>query len=117
MGFDVHRDGRKIEEHDDTTRIVTRWDHSGKVIESRPYTAREDEIADRETGRRLLVGNRGFIEGQVRAFLAANGPSRQYLDASSPTQAQTVAQMKRNTRALFALLKFHFGEFDDTDGT
>lgn len=102
---------------DDDTETVTRWDDAGAQIERRAYTA--DEKADKTA--RLAAEARGTngrtIEQRARAFIAENSPSRQYLDNASPTQAQTVAQVKRNTRAVLALIKLHFGELDTIDGT
>lgn len=44
---DRYQDGRLRERADDTTRIVTTYDAAGEVEATRPYTAEENDRADR----------------------------------------------------------------------
>lgn len=75
------------------------------------------ERAAREAEEFARGANRRTVEDRARDFIAANSLSRQYLDNAAPSQAQTVAQVKRNTRAVIALIRLALDDLDTIDGT
>lgn len=110
----AHPSQGKIEEHDDATTTVTRWNDAGTMIETRPYTATETERAAEEARERVRIGNRSTIEQRARAALAANAT---YLAIASPTNAQNLAQIRLLTRECSALIRLALNELDTNDGT
>lgn len=100
--------GEVIEWGDDTTR--THHDFLNET--TRPYTAEENADADAraETARQARNGE------QLRAAAAdALAGNRAFLALTSPTQAQTLAQVKAITRQINALARLVLNDLTGTD--
>jgi len=99
---------------DDATSTVTRWNDAGVVIETRPYTADETAHAAAEAAETALRTNKRTIEDRAAQALSANAT---FLAIASPTNAQTLAQVRRLTQECSALIRLALNQLDTTDGT
>ena len=99
---------------DDATRLYTKWDSAGVQVEQRPYTEEENTRADAEAVTNTAERNREAIEAKAKAAITANN---NFLALSSPTNAQTLAQVKVLTRENTALIRLVLGELNSQEGT
>jgi hypothetical protein len=72
------------------------------------------EAAVEEAAREVLRTNAATIEDRMRQALDANAT---FLALASPTQAQTLAQVRRLTRECSALIRLALSELDTVDDT
>lgn len=72
------------------------------------------ERAAREAAEQAAGANRRTVEQRARDAIAANTT---YLAIGSPTNAQVIAQVRRNTQSITALIKLALNDLDSTDGT
>lgn len=110
----LHPSQGKIEEHDDGTEQVTRWDDAGTQVERRAYTAAEKADKATRAATAAREGNTRTIEDRARAALTANAT---YLALASPTNAQNLAQIRLLTRECSALIRLALDDLDTIDGT
>lgn len=95
---------------DTTANTVTTWDISGVQTGQRPLTAAEI-AALTPTG---ALANQATMQQRATNALAANAT---YLALTTPTTAQTVAQVQRLTRECTAVIRLLLTQVDDTTGT
>ena len=81
---------------DDATRTYTETDtDTGTVIVSRPFTSAENEAAERRAATQVLLS-------QARNAVQNNNA---FLDLTSPTNAEALAQIKSLSRQVNALIR------------
>lgn len=102
--------GTRISWADDEARIA--WDFSTDPYTQRPYTEAENIEADRRAATAVADRNRDTLTDQARAALAGN---REFLALASPTNNQTLAQVKALTRQMNAVLRLIIGDLTGTD--
>jgi type 1 fimbria pilin len=107
------RDGVLIQQWDDTNREFTTWDAEGNPT-SRPYTVEENAQADIRALRQAESTNETSLRDKLRLALTANND---YLAISSPTAAQTTAQVKLLSRQANALIRLANQQLDSDAGT
>lgn len=95
---------------DDEERVV--WDFTAEPWESRPFTCEENAAADERAATVAAESNRTTLTTQARAALAGN---RTFLANASPTNAQTLAQVKALTRQMNAVIRLVVGDLSGTD--
>lgn len=111
----TYRDGVLIEARDDATQTVTTYGAGGVVTSTRPYTAAEIDAANAANAAALLDTNAAALLAKADAALATNATFRAL---ASPTNAQTLAQVKALTRQVSALLRLARRDLlNTTDGT
>jgi hypothetical protein len=110
----AHPSQGKIEEHADATSTVTRWNDVGTVIDVRPYTADEQAQADAVAAGLFVDGAKRTVAERAQAALTTNAT---FLAINSPTNAQTLAQVRALTRECSGLIRMALNQFDSTDGT
>jgi hypothetical protein len=110
----AHPSQGRIEEHNDASSTVTRWNDAGTLIESRPYTAQEIAEAAASAVEVAKVSNRRTVEDRATQALAANAT---YLAIASPTNAQNLAQIRLLTRECSGIIRLLLNQLDTTDGT
>jgi hypothetical protein len=108
---DLFVDGRLRQRWDDSTSTYTEWDADGQVTLQRPYNPSEEEAATKRAVLAALEANRATLRDQARQALTVN---RAYLDLTSPTQSQVVAQVRALTQQAIGLIRLA-GDF--LDGT
>jgi hypothetical protein len=92
----------------------TSWDPDGVQTSSRPLTAMESTaFADQETAAQS-VANGDSLRTKMQQTLVANAT---YLALTTPTTAQTTAQVARNTKAISGIARLLLGQLDDITGT
>jgi hypothetical protein len=89
------------------------------------YRDTEKSIERRDTGTTDADGNAVWEERVTyananedtirKAARQALGTNRTFLDLASPTNAQTLAQVKHLTRVSSALIRLQLADFDGTD--
>lgn len=99
---------------DDASRTYFAYSASGEQVSSRPYTTEENALADAEASLETALSNREQIETKAAQALAANAT---FLALNSPTNAQTLAQVKMLTRECTALIRLVLSRLETTDGT
>ena len=100
--------GDRIVWHDDETR--TFYDFLNE--EERPYTAEENAAADAAEAARAVGANREVLTERARSALVSN---REFLAVASPTNAQTLAQVRALTRQMNSALRLILGDLSGTD--
>lgn len=100
--------GDRTEWGDDDTR--THHDFLNET--TRPYTAEENAAAAERDVRRTQDTNRATLVERARAALTTN---RDFLAVPTPTNAQTLAQVRALTRQMNAALRLLVGDLDGTD--
>jgi hypothetical protein len=110
----AHPSRGKVEEFDDASGRYTKWNDAGTVLEARPYTAAETAQAAAAAVGLARLGNRSTIEQRATHALTANAT---FLAIASPTNAQTLAQVRRLTQECTALIRLALNQVDSTDGT
>ena len=102
------------EQWDDVTRLYTKWDSAGVQTEQRPYTAEENTRADAEAVTTTADSNREAIKTKALTAITANN---NFLAITSPTNAQTLAQVKVLTRENTAIIRLLLNELSTQEGT
>lgn len=82
-----YRNGQLIERWDVASRTYTRWDASGAVVESRPFTAAENTRAAAEEAAQALSAAQTELDRAV-------------LLASAPTELAAVQQLTLQTQGI-----------------
>lgn len=107
---DARPHGDRISWADDEGRAV--WDFSTDPYTTRPYSEAENIEADIRAAAAVVAANRSTLTGQAMAALAGN---RDFLALASPTNAQTLAQVKALTRQMNAVIRLLVGDLSSTD--
>lgn len=110
----VYTDGALREFWDDDTRTYKAWkaDGSFEVGSPRPYTAQENAEADSSQATDVAESNKKTINQQAKTALANN---RNFLAIPSPSNAQTLAQVKALTRQNNGIIRLLLDKLDGTD--
>lgn len=106
--------GNRAEEWDVGAGTYTRWDEAGQVIETRTLTVEEVAAFAAEAAEALAETNERTIEDRARAALTANAA---FLAIASPTNAQTLAQVRRLTKECSVLIRLAVRELDNIGDT
>ena len=114
MSEETYADGILRQRWDDITRTYTEWDAAGQQVESRPYTAEENALADEAAATEAEESNKSSMEAQAVAALA---DLQTYIDTplGELTQAQVAQQVKDNARILKRLIRLMTSQYDATD--
>lgn len=107
MIHQMWRDGILVREHDDTARTVTTW--ADGAATTRAYTSAENAEADRRATQQAEATNESSIRSKLRTAIQSNND---YLAITTPTGAQTTAQVKALTRQTNALIRLAGQQFD-----
>lgn len=107
---DLYVDNVLRERWDDAARVYTAWDAAGVQLTSRPFTAADDAASSAASS----ASNGADLLAKARGALAANAT---FLAIASPTNAQTLAQVKALTRQVNALIRLEAGDLTSVDGT
>lgn len=102
--------GDRLSWADDDERVV--WDFTADPHESRPYTDAENAAADERADAARRSRNDQHLRAAAAAALDGN---RAFLALASPTNAQTLAQVKALTRQMNALARLVLGDLEGTD--
>ena len=112
MASEVYIDGMLRERMNDETRMYTVWDSEGIPIESRPYTDEENAAADDGGTSTPEDENRALLYQQAMAAYQNNNA---FLALASPTNAQTLAQVKALTRQINGAFRLLRNDYSGTD--
>lgn len=104
MSRKVYDAGELVEEWDDSTRTFRRFE-DGVLVEERSY-------ADEERAASSIQTNMEILTQAARDGLATN---RDFLAMTSPTDAETLAQVRSLTRQMGAVVRLVVGDFTGTD--
>ena len=99
-------------EKDHATRKAREFDADGTLLNERDYTAEENAQADEMEARNTRLANENTLYEQARTAIVGN---KQFLALSSPTNAQTLAQVKALTRQMNGLIRIVAKELDVID--
>lgn len=99
--------GNLISEWDEASRTVTEWENGEAT--TRPFTDAENAVADLREKHRLEADNEHSIREKLSIALAGNTA---YLNTTTPTAAQTTAQVKALTRQMTALIRLTTRQLD-----
>ena len=102
--------GNRVSWHDDDARVM--WDFTTEPHSSRPYSDEENTAADERDAQRVLDGNRVTLTERARTALAGN---RDFLDLATPTNAQTLAQVRALTKQMNVVIRLIVGDLTSTD--
>lgn len=100
----------RAEQWDDTT--YTRWDKAGRILEQRPLDQAEQQAAAAAAAEQTRIDNATILRQQASQALAAN---RAFLAIATPTNAQTLAQVKALTRQNTGIIRLALNQLDGTD--
>lgn len=106
--------GRLRQRWDDAARVYTEWNELGVQTLTRAYTPAENAAADAAAVTETAATVEQALLDKARAALTANAT---FLALTSPTNAQTLAQVQRLTREVNALIKLQVRDLADTSGT
>jgi hypothetical protein len=101
-------------EWDDVSRTVKTYDAGGTLTSSRPYTTEENAAADAAALTATATSNDAALREKARTAIQGN---KDFLAIASPTNAQTLAQVKALTRQNNALIPLVLGVTATTDVT
>lgn len=104
--------GVLLEAWDDVTR--THIDYRTTPATVRPYTAAEDAEADARAAAATAATNERTLRERAGTALAGNAT---FLAIGSPTNAQTLAQVRALTRQVNALIRLEIRALSETAGT
>lgn len=99
---------------DDDARTYHDYDAAGAEIFSRPYTPDENADADARATAATEASTADELTKRARTAIQGNND---FLALASPTNAQTLAQVKALTRQANALIKLEVRDLLDTTGT
>jgi hypothetical protein len=105
--------GRASEARSDTRTFVT-WNTAGAQTSTRPLTAEENARMDEAVADQTRDEAKRTVAERAAAALDINAA---FLAIASPTNAQTLAQVKALTRQTSGLIRMALNQFDSTDGT
>lgn len=108
MPDDAWPAGDLIEWADDQLRTV--YDYLNET--QRPYTDEENAAADEREAVALADRNEQTLRAQAASGLASN---KAFLALSSPTNAQTLAQVKALTKQMNSLIRLTVSDLSRTD--
>lgn len=103
-------DGTVLEQWDDAVRVYT--DFRADPDTSRPYTDEENAAADARAADAQAATNAATLRDRARTAVQGN---RDFLALASPTNAQTLAQVKALTRQNNAIIPLVLGVTATTD--
>lgn len=116
-GVNVERvviDGTLRQWWDDATRRYHEYTAAGVETLDRPYTPEENADADARAKLATEATNEADLLAKARNAINGN---KNFLAIASPTNAQTVTQVKALTRQMNALIRLEVRELLDTSGT
>lgn len=99
---------------DDATRTYHEYDETGVETLARPYTPEENAEADARAQAQTEATNEADLMAKARNAITGN---KNFLAIASPTNAQTVAQVKALTRQMNAMIRLEVRDLLDTSGT
>ncbi len=104
----------KAEEWNGDTGLYTAWDPAGVQVKQRALTAKESaDLAAVDTSNRSAA-NGDAVRAKASQALITNGT---FLALASPTNAQTLAQVKALTKENNAIIRLLIGALDDVSDT
>jgi hypothetical protein len=104
--------GTLVERWDDVSRKYTDFRTDPDTV--RNYTPEENARADAEAAEATLVANEAELIRRAKSALTGNAT---FLALGSPTNAQTLAQVRALTRQVNALIKLTARDLTDIAGT
>jgi hypothetical protein len=114
-GFDAAAPANnKSLEWDGAAGTATTWGLDGTLISQRALTVVEQALMAAADDQNSIATNRASVETKAVQALTANAT---FLALASPTNAQTLAQVKTLTRECNGLIRLLLGLFDDMSGT
>lgn len=109
----VYSDGALIEEWDDGTRTYTRWDDTGAVVETRPYTPEENADADARTQADTESANADEVTSDLDQALI---DLQAVIDSDNSTINQNPAgEIKDTARVVKKIIRKLNERFEDTE--
>jgi len=104
----------RAEEWDSVAGTYTTWSEAGTQTSQRPLTALEVQEFAEAAARKTSEDNADSLRAKASQAFAINAT---FLALASPTNAQTLAQVKALTRETNAIIRLLLGALDTTDGT
>lgn len=114
MIHDIWYDDRLAARWDTNAQTYTEFDAQGNVTLTRPLTAAELADFAADDAQRVAGDNRLVLLDRARTALADNAT---FLLLGSPTNAQSLAQLRALTRQVNGLIKLAVEDLADTNGT
>lgn len=113
MMIETYSDGRLIERHDETTRIVTTYDAQGNITSERPYTVEENAAADQAALEATLNTNKKTVEDKLAKRLSN---MQAILDqTNADLRADPAQEIKELARAVRLLVRLQTRQLDSTE--
>lgn len=112
MTTELYMNGVLRERWDGATRTYTAFDAAGVQTAQRPYDAAENALADARATQEGFDTNGQALRSRASTAL---GDNRTFLNLASPTNAQTLAQVKALTKQMNGLIRLTLNKLDGTD--